>query len=63
MESQVGEVGHLSGAGVGVKEVEKVGVVGGKAMAKVDGFHGVEEGVRSVVVIKITWTSCEYKCQ
>jgi len=41
----VGEVRHLRWAGVGIEEVEDVGVVGWEAVAEADGFHGIEKGV------------------
>ena len=53
----MGEVRHLGWAGVGVEKVEEVGVVGWKAMAEVDGFHGVEKGVGSVMVVEVAWAS------
>ena len=43
LESKVREVGHLSWAGVGVEEVEEMGVIGYKAMAELDGFHWGKE--------------------
>jgi len=49
----VGEVRHLRGAGVGVEEVEDVGVVGWEAVAEGDRFHGVEQGRGRVVVVEI----------
>ena len=53
----MGEVRHLRWAGVGVEEVEEVGVVGWKAVAEVDGFHGVEEGVGGVMVVEVAGAS------
>ena len=53
----MGEVRHLRWAGVCVKEVEEVGVVGWEAVAEVDGFHGVEEGVGGVMVVEVAWAS------
>ena len=59
LESKVREVRHLSWAGVGVEEVEEMGVIGYKAMAEVDGFHWRKEGMGSVVVVITTWSSCQ----
>lgn len=57
LEGKVGEVCHLGWAGVGVEEVEEVGVVGWEAVAEMDGLHWGKEGVRGVVVVEIAWTS------
>lgn len=53
----MGEVRHLRGAGVGVEEVEEVGVVGWEAVAEMDGFHRIEEGVGGVMVVEVAWPS------
>ena len=53
----MGEARHLGWAGVGVEEVEEVGVVGCEAVAEVNGFHGVEEGMGGVMVVEVAWTS------
>ena len=58
----MGEVGHLGWAGVGVEEVEEVGVVGWEAVAEVDGFQWVEEGVGGVVVVEVAWSSWVGMC-
>lgn len=55
----MGEVCHLGWAGVGVEEVEDVGVVGWEAVPEVNGFHGAEEGVGGVVVVEVARASCE----
>lgn len=55
----MGEVRHFSWAGVRVEEVEEVGVVSWKAVAKVNGFHGGKEGVGGVVIIEVARASCE----
>ena len=55
-------MGHLGWAGVGVEEVKEVGVVGWKAVAEVDGFQGVEEGVGGVVVVEVAWSSWVGEC-
>ena len=59
LEGQVREVRHLGWAGVGVEEVEEMGVIRYKAMAEVDGFHWRKEGMGSVVVVVIAWSSCQ----
>ena len=53
----MGEVGHLAGAGVGVEEVEEVGVVGCETVAEMDGFHGVEQGMRGMMIVEAAWPS------
>ena len=57
LEGKVGEVCHLGWAGVGVEEVKEVSVIRWEAVAKVDRFHGGEEGVRGVVIVEVAWTS------
>lgn len=57
LEGKVGEECHLSGAGMGVEEVEEVGVVGWEAVAEMDGFHRGEERVGGVMVVEVAWTS------
>ena len=55
----MGKMCHLCRAGVSVEEVEEVGVVGGETVAEVDGFHGAEERVGGVVVVKVAGAGCE----
>ncbi len=50
LEGEVGEVGHLGGAGVGVEEVEDMGVEGWEAVTKGEAFHGGEKTVGGFVV-------------
>lgn len=59
LEGEMGEVRHLGWAGVGVEEVEEVGVVGWETVAEVDGFHWGKEGVGCVVVVEVARASCE----
>lgn len=52
----MGEVRHLRGAGVRIKEVEDVGVVGWEAVAEGNRFHGIEKGVRRAVIVEVRGT-------
>ena len=51
------KVRHLRRAGVGIEEVEEVGVVCCKAVAEVDRFHWIQERVGCVMVVEIARTS------
>jgi len=53
LEGEVGEVRHLGWVGIGVEEVEDVGVVCWETVAEGEGVHGGEEAVGGGRVVEI----------